>query len=141
MELKANVNLYTKPGNLKGFASLSINDALVIRNLSVRESENGLFVSMPSQKVGGEYKDICYPITKELREEINKVVLDAYQQELVNVRDQLNEQTKGTGGKQGGSKQKSSKSHKASEERQGDTPQNEEPEQDEQSEEGQSMGM
>ncbi|NDO20146.1 SpoVG family protein [Lachnospiraceae bacterium MD329] len=130
MELKASVNLYTKPGSLKGFASLSIDDAFVIRNLSVRESENGLFVSMPSQKVGGEYKDICYPITKELREEINKVVLEEYQQELINFRDQLNEQTKGTDVKQGGSKQKSSKSQKASAGQKDDVPQNDETEQD-----------
>lgn len=141
MELKANVNLYTKPGSLKAFASLSIDEAFVIRNLSVRESENGLFVSMPSQKVGGEYKDICYPITKELREEINKVVIDAYKQELINVRDQLNEQTKGTDGKQGGAKNKSSKSQQSSKGQANDDIQDAEQEQDGQTEEGPTMGM
>lgn len=140
MELKASVNLYTKPGSLKAFASLSIDEAFVIRNLSVRESENGLFVSMPSQKVGGEYKDICYPITKELREEINRVVIDEYKQELVNFQNRINGQE--TDEKQnGGAKNKSSKAQKPTKSQANDNIQPDEQEQDEQTEDGPAMGM
>ena len=139
MELKASVNLYTKPGSLKAFASLSIDEAFVIRNLTVRESENGLFVSMPSQKVGGEYKDVCFPLSKELRDEINKVVIDEYKQELVNFQNRLNGQENEE--KQSGSKQKSSKTQKAASGQKGNTQQSSEPEQDEQTEEGPAMGM
>lgn len=139
MELKANVNLYTKPGNLKAFASLSIDEAFVIRNLTVRESENGLFVSMPSYKQGGEYKDVCYPLSKELRDEINKVVIDEYKQELINFQERLNGQANEE--KQSGSKQKSSKTQKAASGQKGNTQQSSGPEQDEQTEEGPEMGM
>lgn len=47
------------------------------------ESSKGLFVSMPSYRAGnGEYKDICFPVTKEARQEFDNAVLDAYQQAL-----------------------------------------------------------
>ena len=32
--------------------------------------------------VNGEYKDICFPVTKEARQEFDNAVLDAYQQAL-----------------------------------------------------------
>ncbi len=39
----------------------------------------GLFVAMPSYKAGnGEYKDICFPVTKEFREQLNNAVIEAY---------------------------------------------------------------
>ena len=39
---------------------------------------------MPSYRAGnGEYKDICFPCTKEARAEFDSAVLDAYQQALV----------------------------------------------------------
>ncbi len=38
---------------------------------------------MPSYKAGnGEYKDICFPCTKEAKAEFDKAVLGAYQQTL-----------------------------------------------------------
>ena len=47
------------------------------------EGSKGLFVSMPSYKAGnGEYKDICFPCTKEARIEFDKAVIGAYQQVL-----------------------------------------------------------
>jgi stage V sporulation protein G len=61
--------------NLKAFASVTLDDEFVVTGIAVREGRNGLFVSMPSRKVGNEYKDICYPITKNLREQITEAVL------------------------------------------------------------------
>jgi stage V sporulation protein G len=47
------------------------------------EGSKGLFISMPSYKAGnGEYKDICFPCTKESKAEFDKAVLGAYQQAL-----------------------------------------------------------
>ena len=140
MELKANVNLYTKPGSLKAFASLSIDEAFVIRNLTVRESESGLFVSMPSQKVGGEYKDVCFPLSKELRDEINRVVIDEYKQELVNFQNRINGQ-EADEKQSDGAKNKSSKSQKSTKGQTRDDIQDAEQEQDEQTEDSPVMGM
>ena len=57
-----------KPSDaIKGTASVNINGAFAIRGVKIIEGSNGLFVSIPSYKVGNEYKDICFPITPECR--------------------------------------------------------------------------
>lgn len=64
--------------NLKALASITIDRDFVVTGISVREGKNGLFVSMPSKKVGEKWSDICYPITKEARQTINNAVLEKY---------------------------------------------------------------
>ena len=69
--------------SIKGTASVNINGAFAIRGVKIIEGSNGLFVSMPSYKAGnGEYKDICFPCTKEARQQFNDAVLNAYEQSL-----------------------------------------------------------
>jgi len=70
-------------GARRGSASVNLNDQFAIRRVSIMEGSNGLFVSLPSFKGGnGEYKDHCFPCTKESRVEFDKAVLDAYRQAL-----------------------------------------------------------
>ena len=68
--------------SIKGTASVNINGAFAIRGVKIIEGRNGLFVSMPSYKVGNEYKDICFPITQECRKRLNDAVIGAYEQAL-----------------------------------------------------------
>lgn len=81
-----NIMLMNKGSKLAN-ASITLDNAFVVRNLSVMNGANGLFVSMPSQKgldkEGKEkYYDTAFPLSKELRSEINNVVLDAYAEKL-----------------------------------------------------------
>ena len=70
-------------GPCRATASLNINGCFAVRGVKVMESSRGLFVSMPSYKAGnGEYKDICFPCTKDARVEFDSAVLNAYQQAL-----------------------------------------------------------
>lgn len=70
-------------GALRANATVNINGAFAVRNIKVMEGSKGLFVSMPSYKAGnGEYKDICFPCTKESKLAFDRAVLDAYQQTL-----------------------------------------------------------
>ncbi|MDR0676959.1 MAG: SpoVG family protein, partial [Elusimicrobiota bacterium] len=49
---------------LKAYASITFDDAFVIRNLKVINGKKGMFVSMPNRKTkDGEYKDIAHPVT------------------------------------------------------------------------------
>ena len=65
-------------------ASVDINGAFAVRGVKVMDSDKGPFVSMPRYKAGnGEYKDICFPCTKESREQFNQAVLSAYEHSLV----------------------------------------------------------
>lgn len=70
-------------GSCKATASVNVYGDFAVRGVKVMEGSKGLFISMPSYKAGnGEYKDICFPCTKEAKAEFDKSVLDAYQQAL-----------------------------------------------------------
>ena len=65
---------------LKAVASITIDDCFVIHDIKVIESQNGLFIAMPSRKTpNGEFKDIAHPINAETREKIQKAILEAYE--------------------------------------------------------------
>ena len=68
---------------LKAFASITIDNEFVISGLKVvRNNDDDLFVAMPSNKgKDGEYYDIAFPLTKELRDEIGDMVINAYREE------------------------------------------------------------
>ena len=69
-------------GSCKATASVNVYGDFAVRGIKVMEGSKGLFVSMPSYKAGNEYKDICFPCTKEAKAEFDKAVLGAYQQAL-----------------------------------------------------------
>ena len=50
--------------SIKGTASVNINGAFAIRGVKIIEGSNGLFVSMPSYKVGNEYVEIYRVINR-----------------------------------------------------------------------------
>lgn len=89
MKVDVKIGSIRPEGNVKAYASVNLNGCFAIRNVKVLDSTKGLFVSMPSYKAGnGEYRDICFPVTKEFREQLNSAVLDAYQQVLVQTQSQ-----------------------------------------------------
>ena len=67
---------------LKAFASMTFNDAFVIRGLKIIEGTNGMFVAMPSRKrPDGTYQDVAHPINNETRKFIEDRILDEYERE------------------------------------------------------------
>lgn len=83
--LEYTVNIYPSKGDgpQKASATVNINGQFAIRGLKIMEGSKGLFVSMPSYRAGnGEYKDICFPCTKEARTGFDLAVLTAYEQKL-----------------------------------------------------------
>ena len=84
MQVDVKIGSIRPEGNVKAYASVNLNGCFAIRNVKVLESSKGLFVSMPSYRAGnGEYRDICFPVTKKFREQLNGAVLDAYHQALI----------------------------------------------------------
>jgi len=77
------VHLRNREDHLKAFASITLDDAFAVKDLKVIEGARGLFVSMPSRKLpDGKYLDVAHPITKEMRDELQTRVLEAYQRAL-----------------------------------------------------------
>ena len=65
---------------MKAVASVTFDNEFVIHDIKVIESQNGLFMAMPSKKTpNGEFKDIAHPINKETREKIQQAILEAYE--------------------------------------------------------------
>lgn len=64
-------------------ASVTLGGVFVVTGLKVIDGKKGAFVSMPQYKSrDGEWKDSCFPITAEFREELSDAVLEAYEDEV-----------------------------------------------------------
>ena len=91
-------------GATKGLATIYLEDAFVVSNVAIKQSHEGkLFASMPSYKTSqvdedGKpvYKDICYPATKEFREELQSAVVNTYLETQVGI-EQPKHQIEGPG--------------------------------------------
>ena len=78
------VRKMTKEGKLKAVASFTIDDDFVIHDIKLVEGEKGLFIAMPSRKAAdGEYRDIAHPINSDTRNTIQKLILEKYEQILL----------------------------------------------------------
>lgn len=73
------ITLLTQPSKVKAFASVTLNNELVLTGFKVIQGSNKLFVGNPSEKRNEEYKDTVFPITKDFREYLNRTVLEAYE--------------------------------------------------------------
>lgn len=86
LAFKVRVTPYERNGsNIRGFASVYLEDSFVIGSVNIINGRNGEFISMPAYKArtgakDGEsvYHDIVYPITKEFREQLYGEILNTY---------------------------------------------------------------
>jgi stage V sporulation protein G len=71
-------------GHMKALANIILGDQFLIRGLRVMEGENGLFVNYPIDPFfkGDEFRSLCNPITRTMREHIETTVLEKYQQSI-----------------------------------------------------------
>ena len=59
-------------------------EEFVIHDIKVIEGDKGLFIAMPSKKAAdGEYRDIAHPINSSTREKIQTIILERYQNALL----------------------------------------------------------
>lgn len=82
MQVDVKIHTLHTSGPVLANASVDLNGCFAIRGVKVMDSSGGPFVSMPSYKSGGEYRDICFPCTKEFHQQFHQAVLNAYQQAL-----------------------------------------------------------
>lgn len=66
--------------SIKAFASITLDNEFVVKEIKIVEGKNGLFVAMPSKKVGDKYLDISHPITSQSRTTLIDTVLNEYRQ-------------------------------------------------------------
>ena len=75
-----NVKVHRLDGDkVLALVSIEIDNDFIVSGLKVLDGQNGIFVAMPNRKDSkGEYHDIAFPITKEARTNIQRVVLDKF---------------------------------------------------------------
>lgn len=74
----------------------------VVTGLRLINGANGRFVSMPSRKLpDGTYKDIAFPLSKDMREDILETVSAVYDAEMAERAEKAKPTSRGRGGKGG----------------------------------------
>lgn len=63
MELDVKIHALRTDGKVLANASVTLNGCFAVRGVKIMEGPKGPFVSLPSYKSGGEYRDICFPCT------------------------------------------------------------------------------
>lgn len=74
-------------GKLKAIVSIVFDAQFVIHDLKVVEGRKGLFVSMPSRKLGDNFVEMVHPLNTETREMIERSIFAAYD-ELIKAREE-----------------------------------------------------
>lgn len=78
------VRLTKKVGEdrMEAYGSITLDGDFVINGIKVMRSKEGnLYVGYPSRRnQQGDYKDICYPMTQTLREDIHIKVMAKYEE-------------------------------------------------------------
>ena len=78
------VRKITKEGKMRAIVSITIDDEFVIHDIKVIEGEKGMFIAMPNKKTtNNKYKNIAHPINSGTRENIQKIILEKYEQALL----------------------------------------------------------
>lgn len=78
--IKVSLKEVVNDSKILASGQMTINDSFVVKGVKVMNSEKGAFVSMPSyQTNSGEYSQYSFPITKEMREKVDKAVMGEYQ--------------------------------------------------------------
>lgn len=68
---------------LKAYATITLDQCFLVRDLKVIMGNKGLFVAMPSKRrKDGTYQDIAHPLTSDTRRMIEDTVLGEYQRVL-----------------------------------------------------------
>lgn len=69
----------SEDGKMKAVVSVTFDDEFVVHDIKIIEGQNGLFIAMPSRKMGeGDFRDIAHPLTSETRNRIKEAIFAEY---------------------------------------------------------------
>ncbi|MEG0919573.1 MAG: septation regulator SpoVG [Anaerovoracaceae bacterium] len=68
-------------GKMKAVVSITFDDEFVVHDIKIIDGQNGLFVAMPSRKMGeGDFRDIAHPLSLETRNKIKDAIFAKYEE-------------------------------------------------------------
>lgn len=66
-------------GRLRAFATVEMDGIFAVHGIRVLQGDQALYIGMPSNKDRrGRFHDVCHPISNAFRQELEAVVLEAY---------------------------------------------------------------
>ena len=64
---------------LKAVASVTFDDEFVVHDIKIISGQNGMFIAMPSRKMGeGDFRDIAHPLSSEVRNKMKDAIFAEY---------------------------------------------------------------
>ncbi|AOY75502.1 septation regulator SpoVG [Clostridium formicaceticum] len=67
-------------GKMKAIVSVTFDNEFVVHDIKIIEGQNGLFIAMPSRKMGeGDFRDIAHPINSDTRFKIQQAIFAEYE--------------------------------------------------------------
>lgn len=70
-------------GKMKAVVSITFDDEFVVHDIKIIDGQNGLFIAMPSRKMGeGDFRDIAHPLVSETRNKIRGAIFEEYEKVL-----------------------------------------------------------
>lgn len=90
LKFSVTVTPYTrKNSNIRGLARIYFDDSFIVNNVNLLQGKEKIFIAMPSYKTKqtdeqgrAVYQDVCYPVTKEFREQLYGEIERAYNEAL-----------------------------------------------------------
>lgn len=81
MKTNVTVRLFESKNNTKAFIELKLDDALIVKGLTLVEGKKGLFVSYPTVKgKDGKYYNTVYSIDKDWRKKLEDICIRKYKE-------------------------------------------------------------
>jgi len=60
---------------VKAYVSVTFDSILVIHGIKILDGKKGIFVAMPSKRVGDKFKDLVHPLNTDFRKLIQEKIL------------------------------------------------------------------
>lgn len=60
---------------IKAYASVTFDNVLVIHGIKILDGKKGIFVAMPSKRVGDKFKDLVHPLNTAFRKIVQEKIL------------------------------------------------------------------
>lgn len=80
MSVEAKVYPSKSEGKILAYASVTLGGCFAVNNIRIMDGQKGIFLAMPDRQYSlGKFRDVCFPVTAEMREALQSAVMGEYQ--------------------------------------------------------------